>query len=464
MTQPNSNADRSSKISGKATPAPAPAPTFIITPVTAAVPAAGGSLDLIVRVQAPDQPADQNSEQTGLPRAVPPKQLALVVDRSGSMSGRPLTEALRCVEYIASRMTPADQLAVVLYDHQVRLLRSLAPMTSLSEVTQAITGIESGGSTDLFAGWEAGANQLEGGTDSGISRVLLLSDGQANHGLVDLPTIEHHCRRWLAKGVSTTTVGLGQGFNENLMVAMARAGGGQQYYGQTAEDLYDNFDEEFSLLHALCLRQLDLKLIPGAGVIVEALGIVQRNNDDSYRLSDLAWGAEVWLALRLHISPSGTATTRDLLAVSLQAKTLEGQSISANAPLLSLPVLDAAAIAAMPADETAQSRLLEVAFAKDSQTLRQLAHEGRSEQTRAFMDELQKRFGHHPWLQDKLARLRALAEDDLEMMAKEVHYSAMRMSSRNVAKSEMAYCMDETESVRPAFLRKKAEEGKGRRH
>lgn len=118
----------------------------------------------------------------------------------------------------------------------------------------------------------------------------------------------------------------------------------------------------------------------------------------------------------------------------------------------------------MPADETAQSRLLEVAFAKDSQTLRQLAHEGRSEQTRAFMDELQKRFGHHPWLQDKLARLRALAEDDLEMMAKEVHYSAMRMSSRNVAKSEMAYCMDETESVRPAFLRKKAEEGKGRRH
>ncbi len=293
--------------------------------------------------------------------------------------------------------------------------------------------------------------------------MLLLSDGQANHGLQDLAAIEQHCQNWLAKGVSTTTVGLGQGFNENLMVAMARAGGGQQYYGQTAQDLHDNFDEEFSLLHALCLRQLDLNLIPGAGVIVEPLGMLQRNTDGSYRLSDLAWGAEVWLALRLHISASGTATSRDLLAVRLQAKTLEGISISASAPLLSLPVVEPSAIVTLPVDEAVQRRLLEVSFAKDSQKLRQLAQEGRTGEVRAMMEDLQARFGHHPWLHDKLARLRILAEDDLEMMAKEVHYSAMRMSSRNVAKSEMAYSADETASRQPAFLRKKAEEGKGRR-
>jgi Ca-activated chloride channel family protein len=444
-----------------------PTPTILITPVTAAVPVGGGTLDLIVRVQAPDQPADESAAH----RPGPPKRLALVVDRSGSMNGRPLTEALRCVEYIASRMTPADHLAVVLYDTQVQVPRALAPVSFLNEVTQAIAGIESGGSTDLFAGWETGANQLEGGADNGISRVLLLSDGEANHGVVDLATIEQHCQRWLAKGVSTTTVGLGQGFNGNLMVAMSRAGGGQQYCGQTAEDLHDNFDEEFSLLHALCLRQLDLTPIPGAGVIVEALGMVQRNPDGSYRLSDLAWGAEVWLALRLHVSASvagqvhdqDTGATRDLLALSLQAKTLVGTSISANAPLLSLPVQYAELIATMPVDETAQRRLLEVAFAKASQTLRQLANEGRAGEVRSMMAEMQARFGHQPWLHDKLERLRTLAEDDLEMMAKEVHYSAMRMANRNVDKSEMAYSADETASLAPAFLRKKAEEGKGRR-
>jgi hypothetical protein len=81
----------------------------------------------------------------------------------------------------------------------------------------------------------------------------------------------------------------------------------------------------------------------------------------------------------------------------------------------------------------------------------------------AMMAEMQTRFDHHPWLHDKLDRLRTLAEDDLEMMAKEVHYSAMRMYNRNVDKSEMAYCVDETASLAPAYLRKKAEEGKGRR-
>ncbi|MBU3740613.1 MAG: VWA domain-containing protein [Rhodoferax sp.] len=444
----------------------APTPPLLFSPVIAAVPASGGTLDLIVRVQAPDQPADPGAHH----RPAPPKRLALVVDRSGSMSGRPLSEALRCVEYIASRMTPADQLAVVLYDDQVQLLRALAPVTSLSEVTAALAGIESGGSTDLFAGWEAGARQLEGGTAGDISRVLLLSDGQANHGVVNPATIEQHCQRWLARGVSTSTVGLGQGFNENLMVAMARAGGGQQYYGQTAQDLHDNFDEEFSLLQALCLRQLDLSLIPGAGVIVEALGLVQRNPDGSYRLPDQAWGAEVWLALRLHVSPSmtgqvysqGSDTRRDLLAVSLQARTLEGTTVRINAPLLSLPVLHPEAMAALPVDESVQRRLLEVAFAQASQTLRDLAQTGRVGEVRAMMDDLQAGFGHHPWLRDKLDRLRILADDDLQMMAKEVHYSAMRMSRRNVAKSEMAYSVDETASLLPAFLRKKAEEGKGR--
>ena len=119
--------------------------------------------------------------------------------------------------------------------------------------------------------------QLEGCMDSTTSRVILLSDGQANHGLCEIAEIEKHCSAMLSRGVSTTTVGLGRGFNEDLMIAMARAGGGQQYYGQSADDLFDSFDEEFQLLQALCLRGLDLKFIAAPGVIIEPLGLVQHN-------------------------------------------------------------------------------------------------------------------------------------------------------------------------------------------
>lgn len=430
--------------------------TILLTPRKSAISAQGGVLEVLVRVQAPDQSSESQGKKI-------PKRLALVVDRSGSMDGQPLAEALNCVLHIANCMTPADQMSVVVYDDKVKVLVPLSPMISADAIRQAVSEVESGGSTDLFAGWQAGAQQLEVGVAESISRVLLLSDGQANHGLCDVAEIEQHCRDWLARGVSTTTVGLGRGFNEDLMIAMARCGGGQQYFGQTAADLFDSFDEEFSLLQALCLRQLDVKLIPALGVIVETVGLVQQNADLSYRLSDLAWGAESWLMLRLHLSPSAVGDTRDLLAASLQAHTLEGQLITVQASMLRLPVVADADFVALPEDETVQRRLQEVEFAQSSQALRQLVQEGDMRAARAMMTTLEKRFAQHPWLCGKLTMLRGLAEKDPEMMSKEIRFNAMRMSSRLVQKSEAMFSLDETESVMPAFLRKKLEEGKGRK-
>lgn len=267
----------------------------------------------------------------------------------------------------------------------------------------------------------------------------------------------------LARGVSTTTVGLGRGFNEDLMIAMARVGGGQQYYGQTAEDLFDSCDEEFQLLQALCLRSLDLKLIPAPGVILEPLGLVQQNPDGSYRLSDLAWGAECWLMLRLHVSTSAGGDTRDLLAASLHATNLEGKSITAHAPMLSLPVVNQMTFQALPVDRAIVDRVQEVEFAQASQALRGLVQKGDTQGAHKLFKDLEVRFAQHPWLQDKLQRLRELAERDPEMMSKEIRFSAMRMSNRLSAKAEERYGADETDFAIPAFLRKKSQEGRGRK-
>ena len=430
-------------------------PTILLSPLKPAIPAQGGAIDIMVRVQGPEQPEGDKTKVT-------PKRLSLVVDRSGSMSGQPLHEALKCVEHIASCMTPQDRISVVVYDDNVNVLMPLGPVTSLDAMKRLLSTVDSGGSTNLFGGWEDGAKQLEKGQDSSISRVILLSDGQANHGLLEHDAIEKHCREWLAKGVSTTTVGLGRGFNEDLMIAMAKAGGGQQYYGQTAADLFDSFDEELSLLQALCLRQLSLKLIPAQGVIIEPLGVFDHNADGTYQLSDLAWGAESWLAVRLHISPTAAGQNRDLLAATAQGKALDGQIITAHAAMLSLQALDLAAYDALSTDEAMQRRLQEVDFAKSSLELSRLVNAGNVTAARALVKELEKRFGQHPWLQAKLTRLRELADRDPEMMSKEARFSSRKMSKRLVSNSEVAFCMDETNSEMPAFLRKKSEEGKGR--
>ena len=431
-------------------------PHILLSPLKPAISAQGGAVDIMVRVQGPEQPEGDNSKVT-------PKRLSLVVDRSGSMSGQPLHEALKCVQHIAGCMTAQDQISVVVYDNRVNVLMPLGPVTSLDAMKGLLAEVDSGGSTNLFGGWEDGAKQLELGQDSSISRVILLSDGQANEGLLEQDAIEAHCREWLAKGVSTTTVGLGRGFNEDLMIAMAKAGGGQQYYGQTAADLFDSFDEELSLLQALCLRQLTLKLIPAPGVIIEPLGVFDQNVDGTYQLSDLAWGAESWLAVRLHISPTAAGQSRDLLAATVHGKALDGQLITAHAAMLSLQALDQAAYDALPADEAMERRLQEVDFAKCSLELSRLVNAGNVSAARALVNELEMRFGQHPWLQAKLTRLRELADRDPEMMSKEARYSSRKMSRRNVSVHELAFSMDETYAAMPAFLRKKSEEGKGRK-
>jgi len=437
-------------------------PTLLITPLRPAVPLEGGAIEVLLRVQAPGRAP----ESAGTTQQRIPLRLSLVVDRSGSMAGEPLAEALHCVEHIGELLHPEDWLAVVLYDDKVQVPMPMAPSPGGQAVALALAGVESGGSTDLHAGWETGARQLAAGAPGSISRVLLLSDGQANHGLVDVAAITTQCAQWLERGVSTTTVGLGRGFNEELMVAMAHAGGGQQYYGQKAEDLFDAFDEELSLLQAMLLRQLRIKPIAGQGVIVEPLGAARAGAHGWLPLPDLAWGAEAWMLLRLHVTPHAPVgpAGRTLLALSMQGMDMEGNAVALHGAPLQLPVLPAAQVAALPTDETVSRRLQEVGFADLTMQVRQLLQQGKSAEAKALLQRGEAMVANYPWLAGKLAQLKALLERDAKMAAKEMLFSSRKMVSRLSSDDEVMAMQDETGlTTKAAFLRRKVSEGTGRR-
>jgi Ca-activated chloride channel family protein len=152
-----------------------------------------------------------------------------------------------------------------------------------------------------------------------------------------------------------------------------------------------------------------------------------------------------------------------LLAATVQGKALDGQIITAHAAMLSLLALEQTAYEALPVDEAMERRLQEVDFAKSSLELSRLVNAGNVTAARALVKELEKRFGQHPWLHAKLTRLRELAERDPEMMSKEARFSSRKMSKRLVANCEVAFSVDETNMEMPAFLRKKSEEGRGRK-
>jgi len=244
---------------------------------------------------------------------------------------------------------------------------------------------------------------------------------------------------------------------------MARAGGGQQYYGQTADDLYDSFDSELQLLESLYARQVRLKLVPAAGVIVEALSQRGAEQDGAFILNDLAYGAEVWLLARLHVGPCGDAE-RALLAVTATAMGVDGTPIEAVSPLLQLPAVDAAALAALPADELVSRRIAEVRMANAAEQVREHLMHGRPQAAQAVLKSLEALVEGHPWLQDKLDQLRQLTQEDRFMAQKELAYTVRHLQSRMVSKLETPFEADETMRTDiPAYLRKKSSEGRGRR-
>jgi len=256
------------------------------------------------------------------------------------------------------------------------------------------------------------------------------------------------------------------------MVAMARAGGGQQYYGQRAEDLYDAFDEELSLLQAMMLRQLRVKPVPAPGLVVEALGRGRPAVDGWLTLPDLAWGGEAWILLRLHVSAEpgaakagkaagrGTAkqpAQRTLIALSWQGTDLAGDAVVQHAAALVLPVLPAAAVAALPADEAVARRLQEFEFAELNLQVREMLQQGRRAQAKAALTRAKARVADHQWLAGKLERLSELVAQDVDMAQKEMLYSSGKIRFRLAQKSEVPSVTDETASLEvPAFLRRKA--------
>lgn len=413
---------------------------------------------VLVRIQAPAAPAGHAAER-------PPQALSLVIDRSGSMAGRPLVEARRCVDRVIRRLRPSDSVSLVQFDHRVRRLWPAVPLGDGTGLRSALAGIVAGGSTDLHGGWREGAETLAGIGGRGLKRVILLSDGQANEGLTDPDAIAAECTAWAARGITTSTYGLGDKFNEDLMVAMGRGGGGNHYYGDAAEDLMEPFQQELELLGNLCLRDLRIRASVPDGAEVRMLNELPQV-EGGWRLPDLAWGAEAWAVFRIHVPVVALPRPGALLSVlrvTVQGQGLHGEPVELERCGLALPVLSPAAFAAVPEDGLVARRRIELAAAEVLTRMRHAAGRG----DWAAVDDLIQfachRFAGNEWLAAMLQDMQDIARSRArDRMMKEAMYSSSRLHSRLAPLDEGALDGEPSAlSSLPAYLRRKSSQGKG---
>ncbi|MDZ8026345.1 MAG: VWA domain-containing protein [Nostoc sp. DedQUE11] len=233
--------------------------------------------------------------------------LSLVIDRSGSMAGAPLHHALRAAESVVDRLEPDDILSVVVYDDEVDTVVTPQPVKDKAALKTSIKKVRAGGITNLSGGWLKGCEHVKKQLDpQKINRVLLLTDGHANMGIQDPKILTATSGQKAEEGITTTTLGFDQGFNEDLLIGMARAANGNFYFIQSIDEATEVFSIELDSLRAVVGQNLKVTVELADGVkLIDTLSLAKVSHNAGQTvitLGELYEGEDKLLGLSLEIS------------------------------------------------------------------------------------------------------------------------------------------------------------------
>jgi Ca-activated chloride channel family protein len=276
--------------------------------------AAGQEQEVVVKI-------DVNAEAEARPNRLP-LNIAVVIDHSGSMAGAKIEKTKQAAMQLIGQLTNQDNLALVEFDDRVEVLFPSQHVVDREALKAEVQWIEPGGSTALYAGVEAGGKQLlkiDSRTER-INRVILLSDGLANVGPSSTAALKGLGRSLSRQGVSVTTIGVGDDYNEDLMVGLAEASDANYYYVQDAEKLPEIFAKELGGLQTVTARNVQVVITCADGV--EPMDVIGRPEKFADRKTVVEFGPfssgqKRYLFLRCRVKARDAVTQMDLASVKV---------------------------------------------------------------------------------------------------------------------------------------------------
>jgi Ca-activated chloride channel family protein len=264
-------------------------------------------------------------EQTSRPQV----NLAIVLDRSGSMRGEKIARAKEAAIMAIGMLNSDDIVSVVTYDDVVNVVVPATKLTDKETIYSSIRAISDGGRTALFAGVSKGASEVRKFLDSNrVSRVILLSDGLANLGPStpsELGQLGHSLSK---EGISVTTIGLGLGYNEDLMTQLAGMSDGNHAFVQNYSDLTKIFAAEFNT--ALTVVANQLHIIIKCADSIRPIRVLGRNaeiigQNVHVNLNQLSSKQEKYVMLEVEISSGRDGEKRKLADVDVTYQDLRAR-------------------------------------------------------------------------------------------------------------------------------------------
>jgi Mg-chelatase subunit ChlD len=261
-------------------------------------------------------------------RQLPPVNLALVIDKSGSMADSDkLSKVKEALLTLVNRLRETDTLSLVVFDSGAEVLRPARPVGDREEVRRLIRSIQTGSSTNIHAGLVLGYREaLRHFNRGGTNRVVLLTDGIANQGVTDPAQIARDSLSFNDRGVDLSTIGVGLDLNKDLLRDLAKSGRGLFHFVADAEDIDKVFLREVQSLIAPVASEPDLEIQYGPGLeLAQVYGYEPERAAGGLRikLDNMNQGLTQVVLLRFKAKPGAADSARPAVRVNFSYYDIE---------------------------------------------------------------------------------------------------------------------------------------------
>lgn len=217
----------------------------------------------------------------------PPLNIALVLDRSGSMAeDKKFAYTLNAAREVIANLSDRDTISLIAFNERVLVLSPAGRAVNKQFLFHRLEEITPEGYTDLSAGLLEGIAQVNSQSAEGqLKQVLLLTDGKANRGVIDTAALRKTVEKARAKGVGLSTLGCGTDYNEKLLTEMADAGGGRYTYARSPEQIPDAFKDELRGLLEVVAQNVRLEIAVEQATITKVFGQVWERAVSSHQIN-----------------------------------------------------------------------------------------------------------------------------------------------------------------------------------
>jgi Ca-activated chloride channel family protein len=320
-----------------------------------------------------------------------PVNVAIVLDRSGSMSGEKIAKAKEAALLAVDRLGGDDTVALVAYNHTVSVLVPATKVSDRRQIREAISRLFADGNTALFAGVSKGAEEVRKFMDRNrVGRVILLSDGLANVGPDSPAALGDLGASLRREGISVSTIGLGSGYNEDLMSRLAMTSDGNHAFVESPRDLVRIFDAEFK--DVFSVAALDIRIIIECAPGVRPLRIMNREGDIRGRtvtvnLNQVLSAQEKYVLVELEVPEGQAGRNLDVASAVVSYRDLENKSQESRPrPLTVAYTADPRGAEASVKKEVKEKVLLQQAVEANERAVR-LRDEGRLEEAKKVLKD-----------------------------------------------------------------------------